>query len=118
MWLPCACACLTHVPSFCTGPCQRVALLRDCHPAFGLLLYVAPQSNPLAWSGWLGGFAGGGEARDLRGVCFRAVYAVYAVWTQFYPLKVLLASVGYARAAIIFVVSRFYARAVFSTAEY
>ena len=58
-----------------------------------------------------------GGARDLRGVCFRAVYAVYAVWTQFYPLKVLLASVGYARAAIIFIVRTFYARLVLSTAD-
>ena len=59
-----------------------------------------------------------GGARDLRGVCFRAVCAVYAVWTQFYPLKVLLASVGYARAAIIFIARTFYARLVLSIADY
>ena len=62
-------------------------------------------------------FCWGWGARDLRGVCFRAVCAVYAVWTQFYPLKVLLASVGYARAAIIFIVRTFYARLVLSTAD-
>ena len=43
------------LPACCvTGSCQRLALLRECPPAFGLLLDFASQSKSLAGSCWLG----------------------------------------------------------------
>ena len=75
-----------------TGSCQRLTLLRECPPAFGLPLDFASQSKSLAGSCWLGL----GES-PLIGLLYG--------WGGFYLQKVLLASMGYARAAITFIVT-------------
>ena len=74
------------------GSCQRLALLRECPPACGLPLDFASQSKSLAGSllAWFGG-------SPFIGLLYG--------WGGFCQLKVLLASVGYAQAAITFIVS-------------
>ena len=77
------------------GSCQRLALLRECPPACGLPLDFASQSKSLAGSllAWFG------RSPLITLLCF------CAVWGGFYLPKVLLAIVGYAQAAITFIVT-------------
>ena len=70
------CALQTYAQRFVPGSGRCVALLRDCHPACGLLVYVATQSNPSARSGRLGGLAWVGTHCAQFCVAYKMVHRV------------------------------------------